>query len=99
MLDKEYQEKFTPRVKQEANKLLQELGIERFSSESSDGKSDTSSGTLLELLDSKICGLVTLDEVEHQSIDRELLAIYDLLSDIISDNETDIEFLNQLFFE
>ena len=34
----------------------------------------------------------------QEKIDEELLKIYDLLTDIVLDNENDIEFLNALFF-
>ena len=33
-----------------------------------------------------------------ENIDEELLQIYDLLTDIVLDNEEDLEFLNKLFF-
>jgi hypothetical protein len=35
---------------------------------------------------------------DGESIDEELLKIYDLLTDIVLDNEEDLDFLNQLFF-
>lgn len=50
-------------------------------------------------LDSRVSGLVTMDESEHQSIDRELLEIYDTLTDIIMAHEDEIDFLNKLFLE
>lgn len=95
MLDKKYQEKFTPRAKAEANKLLQELGITTID--------EDNIGEFLDILMLRISGLVTLDEDEHQPIDRELLAIYDLLMDIVVDydngEESDYEFFNKLFFD
>lgn len=48
-------------------------------------------------LDSLVSGLVTEDEVEKKPIDRELLEIYDLLTDIVIDNEDDLPLLNELF--
>ena len=53
---------------------------------------------LQDKLDSKVAGLVSLKECENKPIDEELLKIYDLLTDIIIDNEDDLNFLNQLFF-
>lgn len=39
-----------------------------------------------------------MKESENLPIDEELLEIYDLLTDIILDNENDLDFLNELFF-
>ena len=39
-----------------------------------------------------------MQECENKKIDEELLEIYDLLVDIVLDNEEDLDFLNQLFF-
>ena len=39
-----------------------------------------------------------MQECEDKKIDEELLGIYDLLVDIVLDNEDDIGFLNRLFF-
>lgn len=94
MLDKEYQEAFTPRAKAEANKLLKELGITVIDE---DNICD-----LQELLDTRVVGLVNQQE-SGEPIDEELLDIYDLLTDIVieydNDKEENYKFLNQLFFE
>ena len=81
--------KFTPRAKQEARKILKSIGIERF-------VDDT--GDFVETLDVRVSGLVTAKENEGKAIDEELLEIYDLLTDIVLDNEEDLDFLNSLFF-
>ena len=47
--------------------------------------------------DVKVAGLVTMQECEDQKIDEDLLDIYDLLTDIVLDNEDNIDFLNKLF--
>ena len=41
--------------------------------------------------------MVTMQECEDQKIDEDLLDIYDLLTDIVLDNEDNIDFLNKLF--
>ena len=89
MLSEYLKSMFTPRAKEEAKKLLAEMNI-------SELNDDNLYDVELEL-DARICGLVTLDECEHQPIDRELLEIYDTLTDIILDNEEDFDFLNKLF--
>lgn len=48
--------------------------------------------------DFKVSSLVNAQE-DGEMIYEELLDIYDLLTDIVLDNETDSPFLNQLFFE
>ncbi len=35
---------------------------------------------------------------DGERVDKELLSIYDLLVDIVLDNEEDLDFLNELFF-
>ena len=90
MLSENQKNKFTPRVKEEVKKLLQELNIKRLS--------DENIGDLQRALDVNVSGLVTLKECENKEIDEELLEIYDLLVDVVMDNEEDLDFLNQLFF-
>ena len=90
MLNRTQKNKFTLRAKEEAQKLLKELKIENLNN---DNICD-----LQDKLDSKVAGLVCLKECENKPIDEELLKIYDLLTDIIIDNEDDLNFLNQLFF-
>ena len=80
---------FTQRAKTEARKILNALEISKFIDDT---------GEFIEMLDCKIAGLVSAKEA-GETIDEELLKIYDLLTDIVLDNENDLEFLNSLFFE
>ena len=73
-----------------SKKLLLESKIEKFSLLDD-------SGRFIEILDFKVASLVNTQEA-GEIIDEELLEIYDLLTDIVLDNEEDLEFLNQLFF-
>ena len=89
MLCKSPESKFTPRAKEEAKKLLAEMNI-----------TELNDNNLYEVeaeLDARVSGLVTMDECEHLPIDRELLEIYDTLTDIILEHEDEIDFLNKLF--
>ncbi len=90
MLSEIQKNKFTARARQEIKKLLLDLKIENLNN---DNICD-----LQRQLDINISGLVSLKECEHQDIDEELLDIYDLLTDIILDNEEDLDFLSQIFF-
>lgn len=54
---------------------------------------------LEDLLDSKVVELANAKDSYNEIIDNELLRIYDLLTDIIMENEDNIDFLNKLFFE
>lgn len=90
MLSKNQQNKFTTRAKEEAKRLLLELNIEKF-------LSFDDSGSMINFLDFKVASLVNAKE-DGEVIDEELLEIYDLLTDIVLDNEEDLDFLNQLFF-
>ncbi len=58
---------------------------------------DVSICDLQEELDCLVASLVNTQEAGGV-IDEELLEIYDLLIDIVLDNEEDLDFLNQLFF-
>ena len=89
MLSEIQKNKFTARAKTEAKKLLQELTIIRLD--------EANIGDLQSALDVKVAGLVTMQECEDQKIDEDLLDIYDLLTDIVLDNEDNIDFLNKLF--
>ncbi len=80
---------FTPRAKEEARKILKKLGISKFIKDT---------GDFISTLDLYVSSLVTQKEIEKNSIDEELLKIYDLLIDIVLDNEEDLDFLNNLFF-
>ena len=91
MLSEIQKNKFTTRVKEEAKKLLLESKIEKF-------LSLDDSGRFIEILDFQVSSLVNAQE-DGETIDQELLDIYDLLTDIVLDNETDLSFLNKLFFE
>lgn len=90
MLSEIQKNKFNERAKEEAKRLLGELGIVRLS--------DDNIGTFQRTLDVYVSGLVSLQECENKKIDEELLGIYDLLADIVLDNEENLDFLNQLFF-
>ena len=90
MLNEIQKSKFSLRAKEEAKKLLHKLNIEEF-------LSLDDSGRFIEVLDSEVAGLVSIKE-ENKPIDEELLEIYDLLTDIVLDNEEDLAFLNSIFF-
>lgn len=90
MLSEIQKNKFTARAKEEAIKLLLKAKIEQFSSLDD-------SGRFIEILDSKVASLVCSQE-DGEPIDKELLKIYDLLTDIVLDNEENLDFLNNLFF-
>lgn len=89
MLSEIQTNKFTLRTKKEIIKLLQELNIEKLTEDNISELQNT--------LNAKVSSLVTSKECENQIIDEELLDIYDLLTDIILDNEENLEFLNNLF--
>lgn len=89
MLNETQKNNFTPRAKSEAKKLLQTLSISNLT--------DDNIGELQDRLDIEISGLVSAKE-NGVVIDEELLKIYDLLTDIILDNEEDLTLLNNLFF-
>jgi hypothetical protein len=89
MLNDKQKNKFTKRAKEEALIILKSLGIDRFIEDT---------GDFIGELDALVSGLVTAKECEGQKIDEELLEIYDLLTDIVLENEEDLDFLNSLFF-
>ena len=90
MLNDLQKNQFTARAKNEALMILKSLGIDRFTEDT---------GAFIEQLDVLVSGLVTAKECEGQKIDEELLEIYDLLTNIVLDNEEDLNFLNSLFFD
>ena len=90
MLSEIQKNKFTARAKEEAKKLLLESKIEKF-------LSLDDSWRVIDILDFEVASLVNAQE-DGEAIDEELLEIYDLLTDIVLDNETDLDFLNELFF-
>ncbi len=89
MLSEIQKNQFNERAKAEAKKLLDELKIETLN--------DDNICDLQAELDFRVSDLVSGEE-EGQDIDEELLKIYDLLTDIVLDNEEDLGFLNNLFF-
>lgn len=90
MLNEIQKNKFTARTKEIAQNLLKELNIAKLD--------DNSVCDLQSELDLRVSSLVSAQE-NGEKIDRELLEIYDLLTDIVLDNEDDHNFLNRLFFE
>jgi len=91
MLNEIQKKQFTARAKEETQKLLKDLNITKLQSDNI--------GKLQDELDTRVAGLVSAEECENQKIDEELLKIYDLLIDIIIDNEKDLPFLNNLFLK
>lgn len=89
MLNEIQKNKFTTRVKEVVQELLKKLNIVELD--------DNSICELQEELDFLVASLVNTQEA-GKIIDEELLEIYDLLVDIVLDNEEDLDFLNQLFF-
>ncbi len=89
MLSEIQKNKFTARAKDEVTKLLKRLNIVELT--------DDTLCNLQEELDFLVASLVNAQE-DGEVIDEELLEIYDLLTDIVLDNEEDLEFLNNLFF-
>ena len=90
MLNEIQQNKFTMRAKEVVQEILKKLNITQLD--------DDSVCDLQEELDLKVSSLVIMQECENKKIDDELLEIYDLLVDIVLDNEDDLDFLNELFF-
>ena len=89
MLSEIQKSKFTPKAKEVAQALLKELRITKFD--------DDAICAFQEKLDLKVAALVSMQE-EGELIDDKLLETYDLLVDIILDNEENLDFLNLLFF-
>ena len=89
MLSELQKNKYTKRAQKETKKLLNKLNIVKLTN-------DTLCN-LQEELDFLVASLVNAQE-DGETIDDELLAIYDLLIDIIYDNEENLDFLNNLFY-
>lgn len=89
MLSEIQENNFTARAKEEAFKLMKKLNIVEFT--------DDTVCLLQGELDSLVASLVNARE-DGETIDEELLKIYDLLTSIILDNEEDLDFLNRFFF-
>lgn len=89
MLNEIQKNKFTARAKDEVNKVLKRLNIVNLT--------DNTVCDLQEELDFLVSSSVNAQE-DGEAVDEELLKIYDLLVEIVLDNEEDLDFLNQLFF-
>lgn len=89
MLSEIQENNFTARAKEEAFKLMKKLNIVEFT--------DDTVCLLQGELDSLVASLVNARE-DCETIDEELLKIYDLLTSIVLDNEEDLDFLNRFFF-
>lgn len=90
MLSALQKNKYTARAKKVAKTLLQNLNITKLD--------EDNIGEFQLALDVNVAGLVSLQEAQNKEIDSELLEIYDLLVDIVLENEEDLDSLNQLFF-
>lgn len=88
MLSEVQKNRFDARAKEVAKNLLNKLDIAKLN--------DDNICQLQEELDFLVSSLVNAEEA-GDAIDEKLLDIYDLLVDIVLDNEDDTEFLNQLF--
>lgn len=80
--------KFDDNAKAEMVKLLQKLHISLLT--------DDNIGMLQNELDLRVCELVNQKENGNE-INENLLDIFDLLTDIVLDNQDDLKFLNNLF--
>lgn len=89
MLDDKKQTKLTAKEKEVARDLLRELEIVELN--------DDNIGKLQNTLDVNVSALVSAKE-DGETVDNELIKIYDLITDIVLDNEEDFDFLNRLFF-
>lgn len=89
MLSELQKNKYNKRAQKETKKLLNKLNIAKLTN-------DTLCN-LQEELYLLVASLVNAQE-DGETIDDELLAIYDLLIDIIYDNEENLDFLNNLFY-
>lgn len=89
MLDDKKQTKLTAKEKEVARDLLRELEIVELN--------DDNIGKLQNALDVNVSALVSAKE-DGEIVDNELIKIYDLITDIVLDNEEDFDFLNRLFF-
>ena len=90
MLNEVQKRKFTQETKKVAQNILNELNITNLNNDSI--------CDLQNELDLRVAALVSSQE-DGKIIDENLLETYDLLVDIVLDNEEDLSFLNQLFFD
>lgn len=88
---KKYNKRYelTAKEKEVARNLLRELEIVELN--------DDNIGKLQNALDVNVSALVSAKE-DGETVDNELIKIYDLITDIVLDNEEDFDFLNRLFF-
>lgn len=89
MLNEMQKNKFDDKAKAEIIKLLQELHISLLT--------DDNIEILQNELDLRVCKLVNQKE-NGNKINENLLDIFDLLTDIVLDNQDNLQFLNNLFF-
>lgn len=85
--DKRYE--LTAKTKEVAKNLLKKLKIVELN--------DDNLGKLQNALNVNVSALVSAKE-DGETVDNELIKIYDLITDIVLDNEEDFDFLNRLFF-
>ncbi len=88
MLNEIQKNKFKQQAKEAAQNLLKELNISKLD--------ENSVCELQKSLDLKVASLVSAKEA-REDIDNEQLETFDLLVDIILDNEDNLDFLNHLF--
>lgn len=89
MINDKQKNKLPSKAKEVAKNLLQELEIVKLN--------DDNIGKLQNALDVNVSALVSAKE-DGETVDNELIKIYDSITDIVLDNEEDFDFLNQLFF-
>ena len=90
MLSEIQKSEFNARAKNEIRNLLKELKITTLT--------DDNIGLLQDKLIAVVSGLVSAKE-KGDNVDEKLIKIYDLITDIVLDNEEDLEFLNKLFMD
>ena len=89
MLGNVQENNITEKTKEVAKNLLAELKISELTNENI--------GLLQNELNLCVASLVSAKE-DGETIDGNLLEAYDMLTDIVLDNEEDLQFLNKLFF-
>lgn len=89
MLSEIQKEKFDKNAKKEIQRVLKILRIDRLN--------EYNIGDLQSELDLEVASLVSKQE-DGEVTDPSLLEIYDLLVDIVLENEDNLEFLNSIFY-
>lgn len=89
MLSEIQKEKFDENAKKEIQRLLKILRIDRLN--------EYNIADLQSELDLEVSSLVSKQE-DGEATDSSLLEIYDLLVDIVLENEDNLEFLNSIFY-